>query len=267
MGWVASRQPASSTSWPAARPSPPGASSSRSGALGPRLRCSSSSPWAGQPWPAYSSVRARRAAGLVMAATLAESALQVEGVSSQRPVDWRGRCGGKIGWREGTKLSERSGTLADDPFSRRHPTAHERLTGLPWDASYHDGPAPWAVGHPQPAIVRLASEGGFAGAVLDAGCRTAENALHVASLGLSVLGVDVAETALATARAKADDRGIEVEFASADAFELGRLVRRFEPVLDCGLFHTLVGDERPGYVASLARVTKHDGTLYVLCFS
>jgi ubiquinone/menaquinone biosynthesis C-methylase UbiE len=115
--------------------------------------------------------------------------------------------------------------------------------------------------------VRLASEGGFAGAVLDAGCGTGENALHVASLGLSVLGVDVAETALATARAKADDRGIEVEFASADAFELERLGRRFETVLDCGLFHTFVGDERPGYVASLARVTKHDGTLYVLCFS
>jgi len=39
----------------------------------------------------------------------------------------------------------------------------------------------------------LASEGGFAGTVLDAGCGTGENALHVASLGLPVLGVDVAE--------------------------------------------------------------------------
>jgi hypothetical protein len=38
-------------------------------------------------------------------------------------------------------------------------------------------------------------------------------------------------------------------------------------VLDCGLFHTFDGEERPGYVASLASVTEHDGTLYVLCFS
>ena len=97
-------------------------------------------------------------------------------------------------------MSERSGTLADDPFSGRHPTSHERLTGLPWDASYHDGPAPWDVGRPQPAIVRLASAGGFAGAVLDAGCGTGENALHVASLGLRVLGVDVAETAVKIAQ-------------------------------------------------------------------
>jgi ubiquinone/menaquinone biosynthesis C-methylase UbiE len=115
--------------------------------------------------------------------------------------------------------------------------------------------------------VRLASESGFAGAVLDAGCGTGENALHVASLGLSVLGVDVAETALAMARAKADERGIEVEFVAADALQLERLRRNFETVLDCGLFHTFDGDERPRYVASLASVTEPGGTLYVLCFS
>src|SRR5918912_3385940 len=117
-------------------------------------------------------------------------------------------------------MSERSGTRADDPFSGRRPTSHERLTGLPWDASYHDGPAPWDIGRPQPAVVRLASEGGFTGAVLDVGCGTGENALHVASLGLSVLGVDVADTALAIARAKAHDRGIDVEFDRADALQL-----------------------------------------------
>lgn len=165
-------------------------------------------------------------------------------------------------------MSERSGTLADDPFGGRHPTSHERMAGQPWDASYRrDEPAPWDIGTPQPAIVRLASAGAFAGAVLDAGCGTGENALHLAALGLPVLGVDVAETALAMARAKAHDRGIVVEFVVADAFQLERLGRKFATVVDCGLFHTFDGDERPGYVASLASVTEHDGTLYVLCFS
>src|SRR4030095_8680754 len=139
--------------------------------------------------------------------------------------------------------------------------------GLPWDASYHDGPAPWDVGQPQPAIVRLASKGGFAGTVLDAGCGTGENTLYLASRGLSVLGVDVAETALAVAQAKAADRGIAVEFAAADALALEPLRRTFQTVLDCGLFHTFDGDERPIYVASLASVTERDGILYVLCFS
>jgi SAM-dependent methyltransferase len=168
------------------------------------------------------------------------------------------------------KMSERSGTPADDPFSGRRPTSHERMSGQPWDASYHDGPPPWDIGQPQPAIVRLASAGGFAGAVLDAGCGTGENALHIASLGLPVVGVDVAETALAIARekAKTEARGIEVEFALADAFQLERLGRRFRTVLDCGLFHTFDEDEeRTRYAASLASVTENGGTLYVLCFS
>jgi len=170
-------------------------------------------------------------------------------------------------------VSERSGTLVDDPFRGRHPTSHERMTGMPWDASYRrDEPAPWDIGRPQPAVIRLASEGGFAGAVLDAGCGTAENALHIASLrvptGLSVLGVDVAETALAIARQKAADRGIEVEFAAADALHLDRLGRKFRTVLDCGLFHTFDDlDERRRYAASLTWVTEQGGTLYVLCFS
>jgi SAM-dependent methyltransferase len=141
------------------------------------------------------------------------------------------------------------------------------MTGQPWDASYRgDAPAPWDIGGPQPAVVRLAIEGGFTGTVLDAGCGTGENALHLASLGLSVLGVDVAETALAMARQKADDRGITAEFAVADALHLDRLGRRFDTVLDCGLFHTFDADERPQYVASLASVTESNGTLYVLCF-
>jgi SAM-dependent methyltransferase len=164
-------------------------------------------------------------------------------------------------------LSEQSRNLAGDPFAGRQATSHERMTGLPWDESYRDGPAPWDIGRPQPPFARLASQGAFAGSVLDAGCGTGENALHVASLGLSVLGVDVAETALAIARAKADQRGIAVEFAPADAFALERLGRTFETVLDSGLFHTFDGEERRRYTASLAAVTEHDGTLYVLCFS
>ena len=92
--------------------------------------------------------------------------------------------------------------------------------------------------------------------MLDVGCGTGDNALHLASLGLSVLGVDVAETALAIARRKAEDRGLQVEFVAADAYHLDRLGRRFQTVLDVGMFHTCDADERPAYVASLASVTE-----------
>ena len=168
---------------------------------------------------------------------------------------------------EARPLSEPSGNLAGDPFKGRRPTSHERMTGLPWDASYQKGPAPWDIGHPQPAIVRLASEGGLTGAVLDAGCGTGENTLHIASQGFSVLGVDVAEIALAIARQKAADRGIAVEFAMADAFHLKQLGRVFQTVVDSGLFHTFEPDEQMRYAASLASVTERNAALYLLCFS
>jgi ubiquinone/menaquinone biosynthesis C-methylase UbiE len=147
----------------------------------------------------------------------------------------------------------------------REPTSHERAAGASWDASYRDGPAPWDIGRPQPAIVRVA--GAFSGAVLDAGCGTGENALHVATLGLRVLGFDVAATALTIAREHAAERGLEVEFVAADALRLDQLGRTFETVLDCGLFHTFDGDERRAYVTGLATVTQRGGRVYVLCLS
>ncbi|HZU10177.1 MAG TPA: class I SAM-dependent methyltransferase [Pseudacidobacterium sp.] len=141
------------------------------------------------------------------------------------------------------------------------------MTGLPWDASYLNGAAPWDIGQPQPAIARLASEGGFMGPVLDVGCGTGENTLLIASLGLQVVGMDVAETAIAIAREKAKNSGLDIEFAVADAFHLNQLRRSFDTVLDCGLFHTFNSEERTEYLASLASAIKHNGTLYVLCFS
>ncbi|MEV6908589.1 hypothetical protein [Amycolatopsis sp. NPDC051071] len=71
--------------------------------------------------------------------------------------------------------------MAEDPFGGRNPTSHERMTGLHWDASYHEGPVPWDFGGPQPAIARAAPR--FTGTVLDAGCGAGENALHLAGLG------------------------------------------------------------------------------------
>jgi SAM-dependent methyltransferase len=164
-------------------------------------------------------------------------------------------------------MAERSGRLKGDWLTDRPPTSHERLSGRPWDASYQDGPAPWDIGRPQPAVLRLAAAGCFSGAVLDAGCGTGENALHVASKGMSVLGVDVAGTALAMARQKARDRGIPAEFVAADALQLDTLGRTFDTVLDCGLFHTFDAPERSRYVASLASVARRGATLHVLCFS
>src|SRR5262249_60345640 len=90
-----------------------------------------------------------------------------------------------------------------------------------WDASYTAGtPAPWDIGRPQPAFVRLADEGRLTGRLLDAGCGTGENALLAASRGADVTGIDVAPSAIARARAKAADRGLTARLAGGDARDL-----------------------------------------------
>jgi SAM-dependent methyltransferase len=129
------------------------------------------------------------------------------------------------------------------------------------------GPAPWDIGRPQPAFVRLAGQGRLSGRLLDAGCGTGENALLAASRGADVTGVDVAPTAIARARAKASERGLAARFEVADALDLGRLALTADTVIDSGVFHVFGDDDRARYVASLAGALRPGGACYLMCFS
>lgn len=136
-----------------------------------------------------------------------------------------------------------------------------------FEASYRAGTPPWDIGRPQPEIVAEAAAGTIVGDVLDVGCGTGENALHLASLGRRVLGIDSAPTAVARAREKAAARGVPAVFLVADALDLGKLRRRFETVVDCGMFHALDPAQRRAYAESLTEVLSPGGTLLLLCFS
>lgn len=136
-----------------------------------------------------------------------------------------------------------------------------------FEAAYRDGTPPWEIGRPQPEVVRLADDGDFVGDVLDVGCGTGENALLLAARGRRVLGVDASPLAIERAREKALARGLAVPFAVADALHLERLRRRFETVLDSGLFHAFGRDGRRAYAHSLGEVLASGGTLHLVCFS
>jgi SAM-dependent methyltransferase len=137
-----------------------------------------------------------------------------------------------------------------------------------FDNAYRDGGVPtWDVGRPQGALVRLAASGLIVGDVLDAGCGTGENALHLAALGHAVVGVDFAVAAIERAEVKAADRGLPAEFLVADALDLAALGRAFDTVIDVGLFHTLGDVERARYVASLAAALRPGGRVFLLCWS
>jgi cyclopropane fatty-acyl-phospholipid synthase-like methyltransferase len=137
-----------------------------------------------------------------------------------------------------------------------------------WDESYTGStPAPWDIGRPQTAFVRLADEGLLRGRLLDSGCGTGENTLMAAARGAEALGVDVAAPAIDRARAKAAERGIAVRFEVADVLALGRLGLTFDTIIDSGVFHVFNDADRARYVASLASVLEPGGRCYLMCFS
>jgi SAM-dependent methyltransferase len=127
------------------------------------------------------------------------------------------------------------------------------------------GPAPWDVGKPQERFVAVADR--VIGPVLDAGCGTGEHALFFAARGHRVIGIDFLEEPIRRARAKAVERGMDVEFMVKDATTLGDWRERFASVIDCGLFHCFSDDDRQRYVRELGRVLKPGGLLFLMCFS
>jgi len=139
------------------------------------------------------------------------------------------------------------------------------VTGF-FDDAYQQAP-PWEIGRPQKAVVALEEGGKILGSVLDVGCGTGENALHLANRGHDVVGIDGSAGAISIARAKAVTRGQPVQFRLGDALALSSLQRSFDTILDSGLFHVFSDEDRPRYVRSLASVLRPGGIYYVICFS
>jgi SAM-dependent methyltransferase len=128
--------------------------------------------------------------------------------------------------------------------------------------------ASWEIERPQPALVALAAQGLIRGTVLDVGCGTGENALHMAALGLPTWGIDIVPGAIAQACARARQRGLPLgRFLVADVLALETLGMRFDTVIDSGLFHALSDAERPFFLRGLDAVLEPGGSYHLLGFS
>lgn len=138
--------------------------------------------------------------------------------------------------------------------------AHDRFEG------YYAAPrAPWDIGRPQRAFVEAATA--IRGRVLDIGCGTGDLALWLAEQGCAVTGVDFLEKPLESARRKAADHGLSVNFLQMDALAVGEIPERFDAVTDCGLFHVFDDAGRMAYVGALTRLLEPGSRVFLLCFA
>ena len=137
-----------------------------------------------------------------------------------------------------------------------------------FDLWYRFGKPPWVIDEAQPDLIAAVSDGFVRGpAVLDVGCGTGDNAVYLAGRGFSVTGVDFSAKAISIAKRKALKAAVDATFITLDAFNLGTLAKKFDTVIDFGLFHNLEGKNRERYVRSLRDVCASKGQLLLHCFS
>lgn len=142
-----------------------------------------------------------------------------------------------------------------------------------WDSAYKQegafsGPPPWNIGEPQPELAALVRDGKVTGEVLDAGCGHAELALALGAAGSTVVGIDVAPTAIEAATKAAQERGLSnVTFVCADITSFTGFDGRFDTILDSTLFHSLPVQARDGYLRSIHRAAAPGAHLFVLVFA
>jgi SAM-dependent methyltransferase len=129
---------------------------------------------------------------------------------------------------------------------------------------------PWDTKAPKEAVVAWQSDGLIRGDVLDVGCGFGDNAVFLGGHGHRVTGVDIAPTAVATARERAQAASLtdaDVTFAVGDATHLTGYDEAFDTIIDSGMYHCLDEQERARYAVAAYRAARPDAALLLCCFT
>jgi SAM-dependent methyltransferase len=101
---------------------------------------------------------------------------------------------------------------------------------------------------------------------LDLGCGTGTNVVYLARHGWAAVGVDFARRAIAKARRRARQAGVECTFLVGDVTRL-TVPGPFDLALDIGCLHSIPVGGRAAYAAGLARVVRPGGTYLLYAFA
>lgn len=113
---------------------------------------------------------------------------------------------------------------------------------------YKFGKPPWIIDQAQPDLIAAVEQGDVCGpTILDVGCGNGDNAIYLASCGFDVTGIDFSVKAIEIAKRKAKKVGVKASFMALDALKIGTLNKKFDTIIDCGLFHNITGNARERY--------------------
>ena len=142
---------------------------------------------------------------------------------------------------------------------------------IPYQLMYRLSFAPWER-RPVASTWRRLTEGPGAlspGRALDVGCGTGRDAVYLAKLGWQVTAVDIAAAAMAKARQRAAEEGVQVQWVAGDVSSLAGL--GLEPgytlVYDFGCIQGLADSARHGAAAGIAHLAAPAATLLLAAFA
>jgi SAM-dependent methyltransferase len=109
------------------------------------------------------------------------------------------------------------------------------------------------------------------GSALDLGTGPGTQAIALAELGFKVIATDISKAAIKKALIRAREKGsvhdrLDIEFIQDDILNT-RLEEEFDFIFDRGCFHVLPPGRRKDYVSVAAGLIKHEGYLFLKCFS
>lgn len=134
---------------------------------------------------------------------------------------------------------------------------------------YRLGLTPWERDEVPEPVERAAAARSSPGRALDLGCGTGRDAVHLASHGWAVTGVDAVDQALEAARERAGQAGAEVDFRRGDVTRLEDLGLEpgYDFVLDRGCFHGLGDEERDRCARGVNALAAPGAEVLVFAFS
>jgi 2-polyprenyl-3-methyl-5-hydroxy-6-metoxy-1,4-benzoquinol methylase len=130
---------------------------------------------------------------------------------------------------------------------------------------------PHDTGKPQKIIIELVDSGEINGSVLEIGCRTGENSLHIASAGYPTLGIDPSKEAILIAKQKSEvmlaRRGICARFKQFTPHNLGLLNESFNIIIDNQAIQTISNEAKENYTRSMVPMLEPGGSIILIITS
>lgn len=138
-------------------------------------------------------------------------------------------------------------------------------TPADWEARYEQGDMPWEKGEPHPALVDLLRRQPIQGTVLVPGCGTGHDVRALAASADSVLGLDIAPSAVATAKQHPEVGG--ESYLAGDLFALPRRLQgAFDWVFEHTCFCAIDPARRPDYARAVAEALRPGGHLFAIFY-